>query len=312
LIGTEAPPRLHPEPVRLHGSGYLEVKDPCAVSIAQRCHLYGTGVTGPHRFEVLHASSDSPRGPWALHSPIRLPADLQGSCLAAPGVIAQGRCVHMFLQTDYNVLGGRVEHLLSHDGGATFTHCDTALLSDSHGAESGIYDAHPAEIGGRRYLSYSAFDVVGEPDIHLARSLGDSWDGPWERLGPILTHEDVPFHNARGTPGYEWGLEGAQLLELPDGSVLLNAVCFLAEGRSGSRQRVFTAHASSPEGPYTVLGTIFDPADGEHGHASVLLDKDDLVMFLQRRDGSGQPWRYATLRVAHETLRDAQARAAFG
>ena len=304
-----AQPRI--EAVRLYGDGYLEVKDPCVVRVEACWHLYGTGVTGPHRFEVLHASSDSPGGPWALHSPIRMPAALQGSCLGAPGVIAQGHGVHMFLQTDYNVFGGRVEHLMSRDGGATFAHSDTALRSERHGAEAGIYDAHPAEIGGRRYLSYSAFSVVGEPDIHLARSLSDSWDGPWERLGPILRHEDVPFHNARGAPGYEWGLEGAQLLELPGGNVLLNAVCFLDEGPSGSRQRVFTAHASMPEGPYTTAGPIFDAAEGEHGHASALLEGGDIVFFLQRRAGAGQPWRYATMRVAHEALRDAHTRAAF-
>lgn len=36
-------------------------------------------------------------------------------------------------------------------------------------------------------------------------------------------------------PDYEWGIEGAQLVELPDGRVLLNATCFLPEGRRGNR-----------------------------------------------------------------------------
>ena len=33
-----------------------------------------------------------------------------------------------------------------------------------------------------------------------------------------------------GRPGYEWGLEGPQLVELPSGDVMLVAVCFLGGG----------------------------------------------------------------------------------
>jgi hypothetical protein len=300
---TEAPSAASPvTALRLRGSSYVEVKDPCPLKLGPEWHLFGTGVTAPHTFEILHARSTSQEGPWELVSPVTLPAGLSGGCLAAPGMHADGAEIHMFLQTDYDAPGGRIEHLRSGDAGASFSFSDTALCSTS-GAEAGVYDPHPAEIDGERYLTYSAFSVVGEPDIHLARSSSRSWNGPWERLGPILRHDDVPFHNPRGRQGYEWGLEGAQLLALPDGRVLMNAVCFLEDGPAGSRQRVFTALAPHARGPYTALAPILTPAGaGENGHATAILDDQRLTVFLQERDGPECPWRYGFLRLALEDL----------
>jgi hypothetical protein len=105
---------------------------------------------------------------------------------AAPGVIADGDRLHTFVQTEYNLLGGRVEHLVSDGGGVSSARRDTSLASVAGTAEAGIHDPHPAEIAGHRYLVYPAFSLVGRPDIHLARSASGAWDGPWERLGRIL------------------------------------------------------------------------------------------------------------------------------
>ncbi len=224
---TATTPALQRVPLRLTGRRYLETKDPCPVFDGRRWHLFGTGVTKPHTFEVLHATADTLDGPWVLGPAVGIDG-LTGGCVAAPGAVADGPTLHLFLQTEYCVLDGRVEHLVSHDGGSTFTHVRSALTSLPGTAESGIYDPHPAVVHGEKYLVYSAFHTIREPDVHLARSASGTWDGPWERLGPILRHEQVDFHNQRGTPGYEWGLEGAQLVELSDGRVLLNAVGFLS------------------------------------------------------------------------------------
>jgi hypothetical protein len=280
---------------------YREVKDPCPIRTAGGWQLYGTAVTGPHTFEVLRATSGQLEGPWRIEAPAMLPPGLAGSCLAAPAVTAGEASgeVHMFLQTDYNVLGARIEHLVSGDEGRSFEHRDTALHSLPRSSEAGVYDPHPAVIGGEPYLAYSAFGVVGEPDIHLARSRSGTWEGPWERLGPILRHEQVAFHNARGEEGYEWGLEGGQLLELPDGGVLLNAVCFLKGRPPGTRQRLFLGVAASPLGPFELQGPLpLAPGQrGETGHATATLDEETVAIMLQERAAPSCTWRYALMRI---------------
>jgi hypothetical protein len=279
-------------PLLLEAGDYVDVKDPCPVRLGNEWHLFGTGAHPGFRYDVLHATATEPQGPWRLQPPSVLP-EIAGSCVAAPGVIAQGRQLHMFVQTEYNLFDGVVEHLVSTDRGATFGHRDTALVSLPGTQEAGIYDPHPAEIGGEKYLVYSGFSVIGRPDLFLARSSSGSWDGPWQRLGAILRHDEVPGHNQHDDAAYEWGLEGAQLIELPDGQVLLNAVCFLADAAAGNRQRVFLATASRPEGPYRVDGLALDPADGigEVGHAAGVLHDDELVLFFQERTRDGH-WGY--------------------
>ncbi len=307
-------PRLRCRPLQVHGGRYVSVKDPCPVRVAGGWHLFGTGILAADRFEILHATAPDLHGRWQLRAPVRLPDGLRGSCLAAPGAIAEDGEVQMFVQTDYNLPDGRIEYLRSRDGGESFEHLGTALESSSQLGEAGIYDAHPAVLGGERYLAYSAFSTVGEPDIHLARSAGGGWEGPWERLGPILRHEEVPFHNPRGAEDYEWGLEGAQLLELPDGGVLLIAVCFLDGGRPAFRQRVFTACAPRPEGPYEVLEPLLERAatllPGENGHAAGLLDGAELSLMFQHRPSGDPHWRYALANVPLAELAPRQPAAA--
>jgi hypothetical protein len=259
-------------------------------------HLFGTGAFEDlYGHETLHATASALHGPWTLQPPAVL-CEVAGTCVAAPGVVADGAALHMFVQTEYNFFGGRVEHLVSDDGGSTFVRTDTALRSDPHVGEAGLYDPHPAEIAGERYLVYSAFNVIGCPDIYLARSESGCWDGPWERLGAILRHQDVACHNQIGDPAYEWGLEGAQLLELSGGQVVLNAVCFLAGAPVGSRQRVFFAVADAATGPYDVIGPVLGLPDGaehaENGHASVVVHDGALHLFFQERTGQG-PWSFA-------------------
>lgn len=300
------PVPLQRRPLLLDTHGYTDVKDPCPVRLDGDWHLFGTGAHPGHRYDVLHATATDPAGPWRLRPPSVLP-DIHGTCVAAPGVVADGGRLHMFLQTEYNLLDGVVEHLVSDDLGTTFTQHDTALVSLPGTEEAGIYDPHPAVLHGRKYLVYSGFAAIGRPDLFLARSAGD-WSGPWQRLGCILRHEHVPGHNQHDDPAYEWGLEGGQLIELPDGRILLNAVCFLGGAAVGDRQRVFFGLAARPTGPYGVTGPVLHPAHGagEVGHAAGVVDDDELVLFFQERTGVN-PWHYA---LATATLTQPQAQTA--
>jgi hypothetical protein len=281
----------------LDTGSFVAVKDPCPVRLDGAWHLFGTAVHEGYRYEILHAISPSLSGPWRLLPPAVVP-EVPGNCVAAPGVVAEEGRLHMFLQTDYNLFDGRIEHLVSEDAGATFHHEGTALASVPGSAEAGIYDAHPCEVAGERFLVYSAFSIPGRPDIALAHSPSGRWAGPWERLGPLLRHEEVPGHNQHDDPAYEWGLEAAQLFELPDGRVLLNVVGFQSGAPPGDRQRIFFAHAERARGPFLILGSVLEPpgGSGEVGHGCVVLDRDRLALFFQER-AVGGAWRYGLATV---------------
>ena len=291
---------------------YPDVKDPSPVFDGSRWHLFGTGCLLGGGVEIMHCTAPAMSGPWREEAPPALLGVDHIIHACAPGVVAEGRRLHLFLQEKFNVLGGRIEHLVSDDAGATFVRTGTALRSNAKLAEAGIYDPDAAEVGGRRYLVYAAMSVVGQPDLYLARSRSRSWNGPWARLGCILDHARVPCHNQVGTEDYEWGLEGPQLLELPGGGVLLTAVCFLPDRPPGHRQRLLLAVAEKATGPYIVLGAAVDPGgsdtQGENGHGTAVLDRDGLVhLVYQERAGDGMPWRIMRATTPPEAVRAALA-----
>ena len=290
-----------PLPITRHGvlyepRRYPDVKDPALTFDGATWHLFGTGCGLSSGLEILHSTAPALSGPWreeapsVLHGVDRIPHP------SAPAVVAEGSRLHLFLQHDFNILGGHIEHLRSDDGGASFKRAGTALRSLARLGEGGVYDPDAAEIGGHRYLAYAAMTVIGQPDLYLARSRTGSWDGPWSRLGCILDHARVPCHNQIGTADYEWGLEAPQLLGLPGGGVLLTAACFLPGRALGHRQRLLLAVAEKPAGPYVVLGAVVEPSgpggDGENGHGAAVLGEDGLIHFAyQERAGDGLPWR---------------------
>jgi hypothetical protein len=273
------------------------VKDPCPVFDGHVWHLFATGWSHERDgHEIVHAIATDVRGPWTTVAPSQI-VGTGSHQMAAPGVVwsAEDNCFHMFIQTLFNEFGGYIEHLTSPDG-HTFTKSDTALTSNAAVAEDGIYDPHPAEIHGQKYITYSAFRTIGQPEIYLARSVTNMWNGPWERCGRILRHDELWHHNQPHHPDFEWGLEGSQLIALPNGQVLLNAVCFLPEGTPGTRQRVFFALADSPRGPFVSLGPILAPGSeqwesGENGHASGCVHDGRLHLFYQARSQHA-PWRF--------------------
>lgn len=287
---------LRREPLRLAAGRYAHLKDPCPVFVRGQWHLFGTGDPGggkPH--EILHATADELSGPWRMQDASVL-VGVTGDTVA-PGLLAEGDLLHMYIQTTFNVLGGGAEHLISEDGGSTFLRQGVALRARPGSAEAGIYDPHPVQIAGNRYLVYAAFSVIGRPDVFLARSRSGGWEGPWERLGCILAHPHVSGHNQHDDPDYEWGLEGPQLLELPDGRVLLNATCFLANASPRDRQRVFLGVGDAATGPFDVLGPMVpgrqDGEAFENGHATALLDDDRrLQLVFHEWTSAHAGWRF--------------------
>lgn len=289
---------------------HKDIKDPCPVFDGSVWHLYGSG--GDVRSEnwrILHATAQSPTGPWSEQDDAEL-AGVSGKHVAAPGVVYDGGIFHMFVQTEFMGPGGSVEYLVSYDGHAFFR-TGTALRSFRGTEEAGVYDPHPAVVKGKKYIAYASMPekcvdgrMICEPDIYLAKSESDSWEGPWVRSGKILSHADIAHHHNRpGQASYEWGIEGPQLLELPSGKILLNGTCFLPTGEFGTRQRVFFALAEKPEGPYRSIGPVVDPGDdrwgsGENGHATALLQGGELLLYYQARNlkaGDGC-WRYGLTR----------------
>jgi hypothetical protein len=289
-------PKLHFERkgLVLKSDLYWHTKDPCPVFDGRTWHIFGSGGrTGAEVWHILHATAPSAEGPW-IEQEASILEVVEGPHVAAPGVIydQNERLFHMFIQREFMQLGGTVEHLYSEDG-RRFRFSDTSLTSLPETDQSGIYDPHPAIIGGKKYFIYSGMRRVARPDLFLAESESGTWNGPWKRLGRIVAHEDIFHHNQHTQEDYEWGLEGSQLIGLPSGNILLNAVCFLPEGRRGERQRVFFAAAKKVTGPYITMGPIIEPfgeqqnpenwESGENGHAAGVLHGEHFYLFYQSR-----------------------------
>lgn len=294
---------------------FKDVKDPCICFDGKTWHIYGSGGdVRREEWEILHATAPSIEGPWTEREPAVLRGVI-GPHVAAPSVVYdfEDKLFHMAVQKDFMDVGGDIAYLVSADG-HIFTKMRT-LVVPRGASEAGLYDPHFSIIHGQKYLAYSGIPAAlarmegpfrPQPDVYLAKSMSDRWAGYWKRVKAILKHEDIAWHhNRREHPDYEWGIEGPQLIELPDGSVLLNATCFIEEGRFGTRQRVFFAIADKPEGPYTSLGPVLSPIieqaalweNGENGHASVIMHNDKLYLFYQARsqehpDARENNWRY--------------------
>jgi hypothetical protein len=311
------PPAVPLKPIRKIGplfesTRYKDVKDPCIAFDGKKWHIYGSGGTVmTEEWVILHATAPHIDGPWTEQEPAVL-RGVEGPHVAAPSVIydKDDKLFHMAVQKDFMSIGGGIAYLVSADG-HVFTKM-RSLMEPKGLGEGTFYDPQFASIQGKKYMVYAGVPMtltydrpfVPQPDIYLARSISDRWSGHWKRVKRILTHEDIAWHhNAREHPDYEWGIEGPDLIGLPDGHILLNATCFIAEGRRGTRQRVFFALASDIKGPYTTIGPVLSGFEeewesGENGHASAWFRGDELYLFYQARSGKNTEdyrlnnWRY--------------------
>src|SRR3954453_3556942 len=151
-------------------ANHPDVKDPSIVFDGLRWHLFGTGCGLASGLELLHVTAPTADGPWEEQPAVVLVGVDHVLPPAAPGVIAEGEVLHMFLQHDFNILGGSIEHLTSEDGGRTFVLRDTALTSLPGTCEAGVYDPDPAYIDGHPHLAYAAMAAIGQPELFVARS----------------------------------------------------------------------------------------------------------------------------------------------
>lgn len=310
------------QPVRkigpLFDSGrYKDLKDPCITFDGTTWHIYGSGGdTYREEWEIVHTTAPSIDGPWTECGRAKL-RGVDGPHVAAPSVVydPEDKLFHMAVQKDFMDVGGDIAYLVSADG-HVFSKMRTILAPNNIG-QAGLYDPQLCPIKGKKYLAYASMpDAVRlaerehpliQPDIYLARSVTDRWSGVWKRGKCILRHEDIAWHhNQRENPDYEWGIEGPELVELPNGQVLLNATCFIEEGRRGTRQRVFFAVADDVNGPYTSIGPVLPTTvpglpeweNGENGHASTFVQGDELYLFYQARSQAvespkeANDWRY--------------------
>lgn len=315
------------------GYAYAEdLKDPCVVEVDGHFHVYGSiGSSRLEEWQIFHALAEHRDGPWHIQPPVqlsgleRLLGGDRAPHIAAPAVVYDETTAkfQMVVQTEFMAPGGKILHLVSSDG-QIFTDPKIILksITAEDSCERGIYDPHFASLQGKKYLSYSGAKRIGpvgnrfmaDPDIFLAVSDSESWSGPWRRQGMILSHAEVPHHNPRQHPDYEWGLEGSQLLELPGGYVLMVAVCFKPDEIQGLRQRIFFAAARQPLGPYKTLGIAIEPQSdhawnsGENGHAMAeVFQSDDGQAYLRLwhqgrpKPGAGSGWthRFADFPLAH-------------
>ncbi len=289
---------------------YKHLKDACPVFDGSKWHLYGTGDTrlkgdkGKKGWvEVIHATSDSADGPWQVNEGVKLHG-LTGPHPCAPGVVYDfiENAFYMFIHTSFVLNGGTIECLKSTDGGHSFYHVNSIVKSLPSNDEARIYDPHPAIINGDKYIIYTSCTEDNVFSFRIVKSINGSWVSEWEKLGQVLHEKEVFFQNQPGSLGREWGIEGAQVIELPNKKILMNAVCFLPESPStppGKKQRFFLAIADNVLGPYKLLGPVLTPTkkgweSGENGHATVIIENEELKFFYHARHARSQHpmWKF--------------------
>jgi len=289
---------------------YKHLKDACPVFDGSLWHLFGTADTRASGdkgkkgcVEVMHATSFSLKGPWQVHSGVKL-YGLIGLHPCAPGVVYSSidNTFYMFIHTSFILNGGTIECLKSTDKGNSFYYVNTVIRSLPLSNEERIYDPHPAEIFGQKYIIYTSSIKDNDFSFKIVKSINNSWDSKWEKMNQILQESDIFFQNQKNSIGREWGIEGAQLIELPNKKILLNAVCFLTEGKEtppGKKQRFFLGIADKVSGPYKILGPVLSPTingweSGENGHATIVIEKEEINFFYHARNFNivHPVWRY--------------------
>lgn len=232
--------------------------------------------------------------------------------MCAPGVEFRDGKFYLYIQQnwhkpDIHILWGESEN------GTNFICKGIALESVAGSQEGGIYDAAVRVLNGQPYLLYSGFPfpyITGEGekisgihgDIYLASSQDEKMGGGWAREGKILGHHEVPFQNQHSHPKYEWGLEGGDLAELIDGSILMAATSFVQDETPGCRQRVFLAWAEKPQGPYQTLGILTNPCNWssrENGHPTIVRHDGQIYVFFQTYTTK---WRLALASLPESSL----------
>ena len=103
----------------------------------------------------------------------------------------------------------------------------------------GVYNAGVSRVRHRdRSLTCMLFtgcNRVGDGDLYLTVRDEARREAGWTPARRVLGQHEVHFHNRPGYEHYEWGLEGAELVQLGEDAYLMVGVCFLEKGRSPAR-----------------------------------------------------------------------------
>ena len=310
---------------------YFEIKDPSIVRAADGTYLmFATnGISRTEPWVVGRFSAASPEGPWQELEPCNIKG-VEGPEVVAPSVVLtekDGKPLwKMYIQTSCFGADGVIALATSTDG-INFTGVEEAPMTKENLPKGstpviGLYDVAISDVtkNGKSYdlMTFSAYREIGNGDVFVALRDKAANDEIWTQPRMSLRQEDVPFHNKPGSSQYEWGLEGAKVIQLAEDTFLMVGVCFLDKDKSqrGTRQRVFFAAASDPQGPFLPMSTPVEPTaypegTGENGHPDTIDLGDKIGLMYQERAGEGRdkPWhlRYAEI-PKDELLRDVQAR----
>jgi len=161
-----------------------------------------------------------------------------------------------------------------------------------------------------KYILYSAFSYTytksnGDRynkiygNLHIAQSTTNEWEGPYEKKGPVLTYDKVPFHNKIDVDNpelTEWGLEAPSVVVLPSGLILMKAVVFLPSNNPkmdfGKRQRNALFVARDMLSGFYPMGLYCRPPYGETGHGTLDIDGNKLKSIDQYRGGPDPTYRW--------------------
>lgn len=303
-----------------HLRDFLEIKDPSIVSLTpEKYIMYASiGDSRTQNWIVGRFISSHPAGPWQEISPVKF-IGISGPQLCAPAVIYEEKDsikrFTMYIQTACFEENGVIAEASSEDG-ETFSGVSASVVSretiDEEDKKStnviGVYDAGISEVTidgeERLVMLFSGYRRVGCGDIYMSWKGKNAPGSDWTIGKRILAQEEVPFHNKPDYEAFEWGLEGAKIIQVSPKCFLMICVCFLPLPNQylGSRQRVFFAASTSIHGPFIPIGTPFQPQKyetnaGEHGHPDTIIIGNDLWIIYQERKGSNQPWhlRYTVI-----------------
>lgn len=291
-----------------HQNQHYEIKDPSVVKINDGSYvMYASiGNSIEQTWLVGRFIANNLLDEWQEIEPVIF-HNLAGPQLCAPAVMYENingqNLWTMYIQTACFEADGIIAFATSNDGqnfyGQPHPLASRETIVNSPSPVIGVYDAGISEIKYQGEdllcLLYSGYRRIGCGDLYLSTKRKN--EEQWSAGKCIISQEDIPFHNRPDDEFFEWGLEGAKLVQLADDCLMMIGVCFLPlpNGALGTRQRVFLAVADNINGPYKPVGTPFAPQkndgkSGENGHPDTLVNDEELVVIYQERLGNGQPW----------------------
>lgn len=313
-----------------HEALYQEMKDTSIVSVPDGyikiCSI-GSSETQSWKMGRFHAAT--PEGPWTEMEPIEL-IGISGKEVCAPKVMYEVKdgAPHwtMYVQEKCFEMGGNIAALTSTDG-RVFNYRPELSLPLDHVQKTfpnvgNLYDISVFE-GTRdgvnhEYFIFSGYRLdhvpnragfVGCGDIYCIERSKDGDRTVWDTPHLLLEQENVPGHNRPDSKTFEWGIEGADAIQLhdkngnPTNTFVMIHVYFKENGTDGTRQDNILWASNGPLGPYYPMGPLLEPSPpGENGHAGIIKADDIVHILYQQRDGSGHGWYQCHLAIPEEDL----------